>query len=128
MLSRLREIPDTVVEFTGFSLEWDPIAGNFGVAEPYRATGSAQVRNVILPAGASHLTLPRVAGLALDPATRAWIDRYVPGTAVAPPPAADTDTENLLHAADIWYSVKKHWCIEAQRLIRARRSRLAGRE
>ncbi len=128
MLTRLREIPDTVLEFTGFSLEWDPIAGNFGAAEPYRATGSAQVRNVILPGGASHLTLPRVAELALDPATRDWIDRYVPGTPVAPPPVAHTDTENLLHAADIWHSVKKHWCLEAQRLIRARRGRLAGRE
>jgi hypothetical protein len=28
------------------------------------------------------------------------------------------DTTNLLHAADIWYSVKKHWCLEAQRLLR----------
>ena len=127
MLSRLREIPDTVLEFTGFSFEWDPIAGNFGAAEPYRATGSAQVRNVILPAEASHVALPRTAELALDPAIRAWIDRYEPGTTLAPP-AAHTDTANLLHAADIWYSVKKHWCLEAQRLIRARRDRLAGRE
>jgi hypothetical protein len=126
MLARLREIPDTVDEFTGFSLEWDPIAGNFGTSEPYRATGSAQVRNLILPASASHLTLPRVADLARDPATRDWIDRYVPDTAVAPP-TAQTDTVNLLHAADIWYSVKKHWCLEAQRLIRARRG-LKGRE
>jgi hypothetical protein len=124
MLARLREIPDTVDEFTGFSLEWDPIAGNFGASEPYRATGSAQVRNLILPASASHLTLPQVAELARDPATRDWIDRYVPGTTVAPP-AVQIDTANLLHAADIWYSVKKHWCLEAQRLIRARR-RLAG--
>jgi hypothetical protein len=126
MLARLREIPDTVEEFTGFSSEWDPIAGNFGSAEPYRATGSAQVRNVVLPPGASHLTLPRVAELAHDPATRDWIDRYAPGTAFEPPPAAQTDTANLLHAADIWYSVKKHWCLEAQRLIRARRNRVAG--
>ncbi len=126
MLTRLREIPDTVDEFTGFSLEWDAIAGNFGTSEPYRATGSAQVRNLILPASASHLALPRVAELARDPATRDWIDRYVPGTAAAPP-TVQTDTVNLLHAADIWYSVKKHWCLEAQRLIRARRS-LKGRE
>ena len=124
MLTRLREIPDTVDEFTGFSLEWDPIAGNFGTSEPYRATGTANVRNLTLPPGASHLTLPQVAELARDPATRDWIDRYVPGTAV-PLPTVHTDTANLLHAADIWYSIKKHWCLEAQRLIRARR-RLAG--
>jgi hypothetical protein len=128
MLERLREIPDTVEEFTGFSSEWDAIAGNFGAVEPYRATGSAQVRNVVLPPGASHLTLPRAAELARDPATRDWIDRYVPGMAFDPPAAATTDTANLLHAADIWYSVKKHWCLEAQRLIRARRDHLAGRQ
>jgi len=127
MLSRLREIPDTVEDFTGFSLEWDAIAGNFGSIEPYRATGTARVRNVVLPSAASHLGLPRAAELAHDPATRAWIEAYTPGTAT-PPPAAAIDTSNLLHAADIWYSVKKHWCLEAQRLIRARRSRFAGRE
>ncbi len=122
MLGRLREIPDTVAEFTGFSLEWDPIAGNFGSADTYRATGSAQVRNVTLPAAASHLTLPLAKDLALDPVTRAWIDGYAPGPA---PPVLPTDTRvdlaNLLHAADIWYSVKKHWCLEAQQLIRSRR-------
>jgi hypothetical protein len=123
MISRLREIPDTVREFTSFSLQWDPIAGNFGSAEPYRALGSAQVRNVILPATASHLTLPRVAELARDPVTRDWIDRYVPGASA--PPQAAIDTANLLHAADLWYSIKKHWCLEAQRLIRARRGTLA---
>lgn len=123
MLSRLREIPDTVAEFTGFSLEWDLIAGNFGTADTYRATGTARVRNVILPRSASHITLPLAQDLALDPLTREWIERYVPGTPVPDPP---TDTRlnvaNLLHAADIWYSVKKHWCLEAQGLIRNRRN------
>ncbi|HEV2978607.1 MAG TPA: hypothetical protein VG425_13585 [Casimicrobiaceae bacterium] len=122
MLSRLREIPDTVEEFTGFSLEWDPIAGNFGTADTYRATGSARVRNVTLPRGASHITLPQAQEYALNPITRDWIDRYVPGPGT---PELPTDTQldvaNLLHAADIWYSVKKHWCIEAQELIRGRR-------
>jgi hypothetical protein len=122
MLSRLHQIPDTVKEFTGFSFEWDAIAGNFGTAEPFRATGSAQVRNVILPSGASHVALPRAVELARDPATRDWIDRYVPGESTAMPSVA-IDTSNLLHAADIWYSVKKHWCLEAQRLVLARRGK-----
>ena len=123
MLARLHAIPDTVEEFTGFSLEWDPIAGNFGAAGIFRAIGTAQVRNVTLPATAGHLTLPLAEELALDPVTRAWINRYVPGTG-SPEPPTDTrlDVANLLHAADIWYSVKRHWCLEAQHLIRARRS------
>jgi hypothetical protein len=124
MLSRLREIPDTVAEFTGFSLEWDLIAGNFGTADTYRATGTARVRNVILPPSASHITLPLAEDLALDPATREWIEHYVPGTPVPDPPKGTRlNIANLLHAADIWYSVKKHWCLEAQELIRSRRSR-----
>jgi hypothetical protein len=127
MLSRLREIPDTAREFTGFSLEWDAIAGNFGSVEPYRAMGSAQVRNVVLPSRASHVTLPQAVELARNPVTRDWIDHYAPGTAAAAPQVA-IDTSNLLHAADIWYSVKKHWCLEAQRQIRARRGELADHE
>ena len=122
MLSLLHRIPDTVKEFTGFSFEWDAIAGNFGTAEPYRATGSARVRNVTLPSDASHVGLPRAVELASDPVTRDWIERYVPEANAAMPSVA-IDTSNLLHAADIWYSVKKHWCLEAQRLVLARRGK-----
>src|SRR5438874_12490044 len=87
MLPRLRNIPDTAEEFTGFSFEWDPIAGNFGSAEPYRATGSARVRNVILPPRASHLSLPLAKELALNPVARDWIDRYVPGPGIVSLPS-----------------------------------------
>ena len=126
MLPRLHSIPDTAEEFTGFSFEWDPIAGNFGSAEPYRATGSARVRNVILPPKASHLALPLARELALDPAARDWINRYAPGPGTpSPPSGALADLPNLLHAADIWYSVKKHWCLEAQRLVRGARKSAA---
>jgi len=122
MLPRLREIPDTVLEFTGFSLQWDPIAGNFGHTDTYRATGSAKVRNVTLLAAASHLTLPLAQELAVDPVTREWINRYAPGDGTPKfPTGTQQDLANLLHAADIWYSVKKHWCLEAQQLIRSRR-------
>jgi len=122
MLRRLHEIPDSVEEFSGYSLDWDPIAGNFGSAEPYRATGVAQVRNVALPSAAGHVTLPLAKTLALDPITRRWIDDYAPGPGVPElPTRTSADVANLLHAADIWYSIKKHWCLEAQRLIRAKR-------
>ncbi|MBA3505409.1 MAG: hypothetical protein H0T80_06450 [Betaproteobacteria bacterium] len=121
MLAKLRSIPDTVEEFTGFAFEWDLIAGQFPGAEPYRATGSAHVRNITLPPGYSHIALPRTQHLAAHLRTRRWIDEYVPGTATATLPDADEfDSTNLLHAADIWYSVKKHWCLAVQRLIVAR--------
>ena len=124
-LALLRSVPDTVEEFTGFFIEWDPIAGTFpGAAErdPYRPTGTALVRNVTLPADYGHISLPLVAHLAANPQTRAWINAYSPRAEPAPLAGGDElDVRNILHAADIWYSVKKHWCQEAQRLIRAKR-------
>lgn len=120
MLPRLRSIPDSVEEFAGFTLEWDPIAGETTGGAPYAATGQAEVRNITLPAAYHHLTLPDAEHLAADAATRAWIDAYAPAS-VTPGPAPDpaADNANLLHAADIWRSVRRHWCLEAQRLIRA---------
>ena len=126
MVPRLRSVPDTVDEFTGFFLDWDLIAGTFaGAAEsnPYRATGTAAVRNVTLPPDYGHISLPLAAHLAATPVTRAWISDYSPhGPRAGLPAGDDLDTRNILHAADIWYSVKKHWCLGAQRLIRAKRA------
>ena len=120
MLPRLRAIPDSVDEFAGYTLEWDPVAGELPGGAPYAATGRANVRNVTLPSDYHHVTLPQAEHLAADAVTRAWIDAYVPGAAT-PGPSLDraADAANLLHAADIWRSVRRHWCIEAQRLIRA---------
>lgn len=114
MLSRLREIPDTVTEFTGFDIPRDPIAGNLLGVTPYRALARAHVRNVVLPADYSHIDLPLAAQLARDAAMHAWIDQWTPG-ALQPSPAGDS--ANLVHAADIWYSVKRQWCLQAQRLL-----------
>jgi hypothetical protein len=128
MLPRLRRIPDTVTDFTGFTIPGDPIAGNLLGDRPYVAIGSAKVRNVVLPETYAHLGIPRVLHLASDPRTRRFIDDYAPDRVPPLPEDADVDTTNLMHAADIWYSVKKHWCLEAQRLIRARRGELKETE
>ena len=122
MLKKVRQVPDSVEEFSGYTIEWDPIAGTFPGSETYRATGSAQVRNVTLGMATSHIAMPRTRALARDAVTRAWIDAYRPGENLPLPAGTTVDTSNLLHAADIWFSVKKHWCIELQRSIRARRS------
>ncbi|HEX6137642.1 MAG TPA: hypothetical protein VF059_08280 [Casimicrobiaceae bacterium] len=114
MLRRLRSIPDTVDEFTGFILPHDPIAGNLLGDTAYASLGRAHVRNVMLPPVYHHVSLPRAARLAEDPAIRSWIDAWWPGSK-APAPAGDT--ANLVHATDIWYSVKRAWCVQAQRLL-----------
>jgi len=119
MIPLLRRIPDTAVEFTGFTFDFDPIAGEFGNPEPYVATGSAIVRNVTLPGSYTHIGLPAMLHLAKDPRTRAWVDAYAPGRA-PPPLPEDVDTTNIVQAAELWHSIKKHWCLAAQRLVGVR--------
>ena len=117
MLRKLHDVPDTVDEFTGYVIEWDFIAGTFPGATPYAATGTARVRNVTLPASYRHTDLPRTEHLVADAVTRSWIDDYRADSA-PPLPAAGVDTTNLLHAADIWHSLARNWCREAQRAAR----------
>jgi hypothetical protein len=110
----LRDVPDSVERFTGFTIPYDPIAGAFaGDEDPYRATGRADVRNVVLPASTSHINVPQTEHLARHPATRAWIERYRPGTLEPWPDAPDTS--NLVHAAELWYDLKRAWCTESLR-------------
>jgi hypothetical protein len=120
MLGKLRAIPDTVDEFTGYFIPGDLFEGTPD-PDRYVALGHASVRNVTLPAGVGHIGAPRIAPFAHDPAARAWIEAYAPGAAAPMPPLDGPDAANLLHAADLWYEVKKHWCLEAQRLAHARR-------
>jgi hypothetical protein len=122
MLSKLRAIPDTVAEFIGFTIEGDPFTFSGERDDAYQAIGTATVRNVRLPSSYGHITLPLTSHLASQPSTRAWLDDYRPGHASSPVPGNGADTSNLLHAAELWYGVKKAWCLEAQRLIRAQRA------
>lgn len=121
MAGRLRSIPDSVEEFTGYSIGVDLIAWDVPGGAKYRSTGQARVRNVELPANYSHVFVTAASPLARDPAMREWINAYVPGSETEPPAVPDAH-DNALWAADVWYSIKKQWVIEAQQAIRARRS------
>ena len=129
MLHRLRTIPDSVEEFTGFSIDVDLIALSFPGARDaseYKGNGTANVRNVFLPAWYNHVVIPVTRQLAASEPMRDWLNAYVPNRpdqAESIPPGPSV---NALWAADVWYSVKKHWCLEAQRLIRAKRTALRG--
>ena len=79
---------------------------------------------MLLPASYSHVFVPLTHPLARDPAASEWIDAYVPAAGEEPPAPPDGLPADILWAADVWYSVKKHWVLEAQRLIRARRAAL----
>ncbi len=117
MVSRLRQVPDTVDEFTGFTIAWDPIAGNFGTASVYAPTGNAVVRNVLLPAATSHIGAPLTEHLAADPVTRPLIDAWRPEQGELMVADPQVHARNIAQAADLWFSIRRHWCREGQRRL-----------
>lgn len=119
LIGKLREIPDTVEEFTGYWVDFDFIAWTFPGTEKERdfyGSDKVRVRNVTLSMANNHIFVPLGADVPGDLAARKWIDAYVPGTTVAPP---ETAAPNLPWLADVWYTIKKFWVIEAQRYLRA---------
>jgi hypothetical protein len=126
LAGRLRSIPDTVEEFTGYSIAGDPIAltppSGASETDLYRQTGDAQVRNVNLPIGYSHVFVPSTDYLVNEPDKREWINAYTGAKNVDTAKIPGGDDAHVLWAADVWHSIKKHWCLEAQRVIRAERA------
>jgi hypothetical protein len=128
VLGRLREVPDTAVQFNGYFIGIDWFVVNIGVPEDrFRALGKTQVRNIELPAGYLHVTVPVSHHLPANPQFRAFIDDYR-ATTEKPDEASmpGTYSDNIYYAADNWHAVKKHWALELQRLIKARRALPAG--
>ena len=79
------------------------------------------MRNITLPAEYSHVFVPDTEQLALSAPMRAWINAFDPDNIARLPPLPDGNANNVMWAADIWHIIKKHWCLEAQRLLRAPR-------
>ncbi len=125
MIDHLRSIPDTVEDFTGYTIGFDTWAWTVGMSasSEFHHNGTAQVRNVELPGWYNHVVFPATQDLADDPQVRTWIEAYLPDHYRTPVPLEESG-RSVLWAADVWYEVRKHWCIEAQRLIRARRATL----
>ncbi|HUB87168.1 MAG TPA: hypothetical protein VMB22_04695 [Verrucomicrobiae bacterium] len=127
----LREIPNSVVEFTGFYLGMDALGGDylgFGPANLYHATGTAIVHNIQLPTSYNHATIPDTEHLLKDPEIVDWINNY--DTLTNQPELNmqfKSDSDNILWAAPVWHEIKKHWVLELQRLIRAQEAKQNGR-
>lgn len=124
----LRAVPNTVDEFTGFYFGFDPLGGDylgFGPSNNYHATGTAKVRNVQLPTNYTHMKTPDIERLLSNPRAIEWINNYVPSSAPSDPEGMG-DVKGIIFGADVWKSVKRHWVIELQRLIRARRGQAHG--
>jgi len=129
MSDKLRKIPDSVEEFAGFQKGLDLLGGDYlgyGPSNDYKATGSAVVRNLRLPTSYGHASIPDTRHLAKDPAIRDWLSNYrptdTPTTTLQLDVKFDADSTHILWAAEVWYSIKKHWVLELQRKIRAQQS------
>jgi hypothetical protein len=125
MTGRLRSIPDSVEHFTGFYIGLDLLGGDFlgfGPGNKYEPNGTAEVRNVRLPASYSHVTVPTTRHLAESHEIRDWINSYTPSEEPELNTEFESPSTNILWAADVWHGIKKHWVLELQRLIRAKNS------
>jgi len=126
VIPHARTIPDSVDEFTSYRIGLDLFAWDVPGLESWKTftpNGKASIRNLTLPASYSHVFVPGTAHLAEDPAMRAWIDAFDPRIPANWTPPPELDRASVLWAADVWHSVKKHWTLESQRLIRARREK-----
>jgi len=124
-LATLWTIPENVDQFTGYFISGDFIALSFPdtlLDSQYVGSGKVLVRNVILPANYSHITAASTRELARIAEVRDWINAFVPGKGADPSGLPGDAPLHVLWAADVWYSIKKYWCLEAQSLIRARRA------
>jgi hypothetical protein len=125
MIGKLRSIPNSVADFTGFFITADMVAwdllGPTG-GDTYRHNGTANVRNVQLPVTYNHVFVPAVGELAEDQATRDWLNAYYPDSKAEVSRLPLEAQQHVLWAGDVWYDIKKHWVQELQRLVRARRN------
>jgi hypothetical protein len=129
MLMSLRTVPDNVDEFTGFYLGFDLLGGDylgFGPSNHFKSAGRGKVRNVDLPLGYSHAHTPELTKLLGNRAAIDWIYQYVPSEHPTEPENIG-DVKGIIFGADVWKSVRRHWVIELQRLIRARQAAGHGR-
>lgn len=125
MGTKLRRIPDSVEEFTGFYMGLDIFGGDFlgfGPLNKYKSSGKAVVRNVRLPIGYNHVTVPITKHLVRSQEIKDWINNYRPTDKPRLDARFDSSSAQILWAADVWHSIKKHWVLEVQRLILAKRA------
>ena len=121
MNRRLRKVPNSVIDFTGFHKEFDPWGGDYlgyGSANEYQATGTARVENIRLPSSGAHWTIPYAGALLENPEALERIQNY----RSAPGPDFEDNEEPSTReafATVVWYEVKRHWVLELQRLLRA---------
>ena len=127
MMRKLRRVPDSVVEFTGFYAGGDLLGGDmlgFGSSNHYEPDGTARVRNVLLPSGNNHFNTPSTRHLLESREITDWLNNYEQTNRPTLDVEFDSDSSHVLWAGDVWHSIKKHWVLELQRLINAQQEQV----
>jgi hypothetical protein len=125
MAGDLRDIPDSTDAFTGYYMGMDFVGGDwggFGPANHFHAMGDAIIRNVQLPTGTAHATVPTTDHLLKSPEMIDWIYSYTPTNQPTLDVEFEGKSKNILYAADAWHDIRKHWVLELQRVIREERA------
>jgi hypothetical protein len=125
MFGKLRKIPDSTDAFTGYYMGLDTVGGDwagFGSANHYHAIGDADIRNVRLPNGYPHATVPASKHLLESPEIVEWINNYTPTNRPILDTQFEANSKHILYAADAWHDIRKHWVLELQRVICAERA------
>lgn len=125
LTGRLRDIPASVDAFTGYYMGLDVIGGDwagFGPANHFTADATTDLRNVQLPTGYPHGTVPSAEHLLVSEEIVRWINDYTPTNQPRLHTRFHSDSRHILYAADIWHDIRRHWVLELQRVIRAQRT------
>lgn len=125
LTGRLRDVPDSVVDFTGYYIPMDHLGGDFlgfGPANLYHPTGQARVRNVQLPIFYPHGTVPVSDHLLESEEIVEWIHAYKPSDKPRLDVEFESNSSHILWAADVWHGIKRNWVLELQRAIQVERN------
>ncbi len=129
VLDRVRTIPDTVDEFVGYRIAFDLWALDGPAFDEMKTFHRERDRRRPQRVAPGRVRARHRAG---DPRSRGKSRRCAPGSTptcrttrrtsrAARRRLPDGPNDNVIFAANVWYELKKHWAIEAQRFVRARR-------
>ena len=79
------------------------------------------VRTVRLPTAYAHGAIPDTEHLLKSQGMKDWINNFDPQKNPLLE-KFDGDSKHIIWAGDVWYSIKKHWVLELQRMVQAKRA------
>ena len=130
----LRSVPNTVEELLGFQAPADLLGTDWWFAQDpaglargneFKPMGGAKVRTIIADDSYDHFNVIHCQLLSKSPEGRKWVESYRPDPGYGLRDHRGTSRYSLvegkrnLWCGELWYAIKKHWTLEAQRVAGA---------